>query len=204
MKTEMNPDDIRLAGQALIWGAIAFVVGVAAVLIGGGPLWGISVIFTHLLSMPLVVAGLLGLRRRYGEKSGWLGRNLLLLGSVLGPLVTFLGLFGISFGIQALQTLFILGPALPLAGLALFGIVALFRRPLPRWNVVPVLAGLAYPILTAFYIGTAMNNGDLAGDSAAPALVVAVAIVFLIQGLALAALGYILKSDLPDASAVPA
>ena len=203
MKTEMNPEDVRLAGQALMWGAATFVIGIL-IMVGGAQLWGISVIFTHLLSMPLVVAGLLGLRRRYGEKAGGLASSLLWLGAVLGPLLTFLGLFGISFGSRALQVLFIIGPAVPLAGLALFGIVALFTRPLPRWNAVPVLAGLAYPILVTSYIIYLLSTGDADGDPGVTTLEVAITIMCLIQGIALAVLGYLLKSDLPDVAAVPA
>ena len=80
MKKEMKPEDIRLAGWALIWGAVAFVIGILVLLIGGGALWGISVVLTHLLSMPLLVVGLLGLRNRYGDKVGGFGKNILLIG----------------------------------------------------------------------------------------------------------------------------
>ena len=197
MKKEMNPDDIQLAGGALIWSAVAFVIGILSLMIGGSSLWGLSVVFTHLLSMPLLVVGLLGVRNRYGDKVGGVGKNLLWLGAILGPLMTFIGLFGITYSFQSLAILFITGPAVPLACLALFGIVALYTKPLPRWNVAPLIAGLWYPILTLAYIIDSMNTADWDGGSDLSILGIVFTILLIMQGIALAALGYILKSDVP-------
>jgi hypothetical protein len=195
MKKEMKPEDIQMAGGALIWGAVAFVLGILSLAIGGSKLWGISVILTHLLSMPLLVAGLLGVRNRYGDQVGWVGKNILWMGAILGPLVTFIGLFGITYGPLPLGILFIIGPAVLHTCLALFGIVALYKRPFPRWNMVPLIAGLWYPILTFAYIVTSMNTGDWDGGSDIGILGVVFIILLIMQGIALAALGYILKSD---------
>jgi hypothetical protein len=192
MKKEMNPEDIRVAGSALMWGAAAFVIGIMILLIGGSKLWGISVVLTHLLSMPLLMVGLLAVRNRYGEKIGGLGKNILWIGAILGPFITFIGLFGLTYSLQPLQILFIIGPAVLLACLALFGVVALFKKPLPRWNVVPLIAGIWYPILTLAYVITSMNTGDWDGGSEIGILGVVSFILSIIQGIALAALGYIL------------
>ena len=197
MKKEMKAEDIQIAGGALIWGALAFVIGILLLAIGGSKLWGISVVLTHLLSMPLLVVGLLGVRNRYGDKVGEVGKNILWIGAILGPLITFIGLFGITYWPQPLGILFIIGPAVPLACLALFGVVALFKKPLPRWNVVPLMAGVWYPVLTFAYIITSTNTGDWDGGSDLSILGIVFTILCIIQGIALAALGYILKSDVP-------
>ena len=204
MKKEMKPEDIRLAGWALIWGAVAFVIGILVLLTGGAALWGISVVLTHLLSMPLLVVGLLGLRNRYSDKVGGFGKNILLMGAILGPLLTFIGLFGLSDPPGPLGILFIIGPAVPLGCLTLFGIVALYKRPLPRWNVVPLIAGVGYPIITVAYIITSISTGDWRGGSSIGIWGVVFTILCTIQGIALAALGYILKSDAPEEIAAPA
>ena len=198
MKKEMKPEDIQMAGWALIWGAIAFVIGNLLLTIGGAALWGISVALTHLLSMPLLVVGLLGVRNRYGNKVGEVGKNILWIGAILGPLITFIGLFGIAYWPQPLGILFIIGPAVLLACLALFGVVALFKKPLPRWNVAPLIAGVWYPTLTLAYIITSINTGDWDGGPDIGILGVVYAILCVVQGTALAALGYILKSDTPQ------
>ena len=204
MKKEMKPGDIQMAGGALIWGAVAFVIGILLLAIGGSNLWGISVVLTHVLSMPLLVVGLLAVRNRYGEKIGGLGKNILLMGSILGPFITFIGLFGLTYSLQPLGILFIIGPAVLLACLALFGVVALFKKPLPRWNIAPLIGGIWYPILTFAYIITSLNTGDWDGGSDIGILGVVLAILCIIQGIALAALGYILKSDAPQEIAAPA
>jgi hypothetical protein len=197
MKKEINPADIQMAGSALIWGAITFVIGILFLIIGGSKLWGISVVFTHLLSMPLLVAGLLGVKNRYGAKVGRVGTSILWIGAILGPLITFIGLFGITYGLLPIGILFIIGPAVLHVCLALFGMVALYKRPFPRWNMVPLLAGLWYPILTFAYIMTSMNTGDWDGGSDVGIVGDVFTILLIIQGIALAALGYILKSDVP-------
>ena len=200
----MKPEEIEMAGGALMWGALAFVIGILVLLIEGPNLWGISVVLTHLLSMPLLVVGLLGVRTRYGDKVGGVGKNILWMGAILGPLITFMGLFGISYSPRLLGILFIIGPAVLLACLALFGFVALYKKPLPRWNVVPLIAGVWYPILTLAYIITSMNTGAWEGGSDIGILGVVSTILCIIQGIALAVLGYILKSDAPEETAAPA
>ena len=203
MKKEMKPEDIRLAGGALIWGAVAFVIGILILLMGGSTLWGISVILTHLLSMPLLVLGLLGVRNRYGDKVGGFGKNILLMGAILGPLLSFIGVFGLTDPPGLLGILFIIGPAVLLACLALFGSVALYKKPLPRWNAAPLIAGVWYPILTLAYIFTSINT-DWEGGTDIGILGVVFTILCIIQGIALAAVGYILKSDVPEEPVVPA
>jgi hypothetical protein len=200
MKKEMNPEDIRMAGAALIWGAVAFIVGTLSMM-GGPKFYGISVILVVFLSMPLLVLGLLGVRNRYCEKVGAFGKNILLVGATLGPLLSLIGLLGIVNA--SLWILLVMGPAVLFTCLVLFGLVALYKKPLPQWNAMPILAGAWYPI-TMLIIRFA-RLGDLERGSAIyNALFIIMSILYIIQGIALAALGYILKSDAPKETAAPA
>jgi hypothetical protein len=210
MKREMKPENIRRAGWALIWGAVTFVSSLFLLRMGDASAalrdlgWGLSGLFIIFISPPLLAVGLLGLRNRYGDKVGWFGKNILLLGATLGPLTTLTGFFGM-LGLFKRQDvgwhLLYVAPGVLFTGLALFGMVALYENPLPRWNVVPVIAGIWYPIavLTHFIIGMSVGNWLHGGPMyyMAPYFDV-------IQGIALVALGYILKSDVPEETIIPA
>jgi len=190
MKKEMDPEIIRLAGGALIWGAMTFVIGMFLAFLStrGANFWAIADILVLFISMPLFVVGLLGLRNRYGEKAGWVGKNILLIGVIVGPLISLLGFFGGAN--EASWSLIYSGPAVLLAGLTLFGFVALYKRPLPRWNIIPIIAGIGYPA-SSFFAGSGIPESMSL-------------ILIAIQAIALAALGYILKSDVPKETAAPA
>jgi len=142
------------------------------------------------------VVGLLGVRNRYGDKVGGFGKNILLLGAILGPLTTAIGFFG-SLGLFGNPDLgwdlIYISPSILFTCLALFGLVALYKRPLPRWNVAPILAGIWYPfaVISSGAINWAENISILA-------------IILAIQCIPLAALGYILKSDVPEETVKPA
>ncbi len=171
MKKEMKPEDIRKAGRALIAGGVVLLIATSFLMMRYPSIWAVSFLLIVYISMPLLVVGLLGLRNRYGEKVGGFGKNILLVGAILGPLTSLI---------------------------ALFGFVALYKRPLPRWNVVPLIAGIWYPIMFWF---SSMTRNTL--DWEVP-ISVNVALLFGIQGIALVALGYILKSDVPEETAAAA
>jgi hypothetical protein len=195
MKKEMKPENIETAGVALIAGGVMFLIGISLLVTRVPSLWGVSFLLIVYLSMPLLVFGLLGVRNRYGDKVGGFGKNILLLGVILGPLTSLILLAG---NILSNWMVGFSGHAVLFAGLTLFGIVALYKKPLPRWNAVPVIAGIWYPIMLLFY-GITRNTLDWEVP-----ISVNVAILFGIQGITLAALGYILKSDAPGETAAPA
>jgi hypothetical protein len=207
MKKEMKPEAIRTAGWALIWGAVTFVIRLLSLLIGdttvGNPFYGISALFIIFLSSPLLAVGMLGLRNRYGNRVGWFGKNTLLLGAILGPLTTLIGFFGMAglFGRSNIGWhLTYMGPGVLFAGLTVFGIVALYKRPLPRWNMVPVIAGLWYSIAVLAHIIMGIRVGNwLHGGP----MYYMMPYLDVIQGIALVALGYILKSDVPEEIVAP-
>ena len=205
MKKEMKPEDIRMAGWALIWGAITFAIGMLSQLVGGTDFWTIGTALVILLSLPLLVIGLLGVRNRYGDNVGGFGRNILLAGAILGPLkclITFVGGVAQLVREDLGWILLYVGLAVLLACLALFGIVALHKKPLPRWNVVPVIAGVWYPILILYWFVPLVSPGAWEGRLNIPD---SVSIILLtIQSIALAALGFILKSDILEETVAPA
>jgi len=171
MNKEMKPEDIRRAGWALIWGAVAFVISLLSLMIGDvtrdDTFWGLSALLMIFVSTPLLVVGLLGLRNRYGDKVGRFGKNILLLGVTLGPLITLIGFFG-SLGLFKNQDvgwhLVYIAPGVLFTGLVLFGFVALYKKPLPRWNMVPIIAGIWYPIAVLAHIIIGVRVGDWLHD----------------------------------------
>ena len=205
MKREMNPEDIRMAGWALIWGAVTFAIGMLSQLIGGPDFWGIGTALVILLSLPLLVIGVLGMRRRYGDKVGRFGKNILLTGVILGSLIPVIGIAAGLAGFFTEDSGWIvpyLGLSVLLACLTLFGVVALYKRPLSRWNGVPIIAGVWFPILSLFWFLRLTNPGAWEGGLEIPD---SFSIVFLtIQSIALAAQGYILKSDVPEERVIAA
>jgi len=188
MKKEMKPEDIRRAGWMLMAGGLIFVSAVYSI----NTTWE-QAISLYFLSMILLVFGLLGLRNRYSEKVGGWG-VILLLGVILGSLTSITGLIGTSVD-ENLGFYFFAGPAVLFLCLSVFGLGALITKPLPRWNVLPLIAGLGYPIffVAAFFIAeanywTSWMRASTIVDHA----------LLILPGLALIGLGYILKSDVPQ------
>ena len=116
------------------------------------------------------------------------------MGAVLGPLTSLIVLGGNFLS----GWMWLSGHAVILACLALFGCVALYKRPLPRWNVMPLIAGSWYPIMFGFF---SMTKNTL--DWEVP-IGVDIAVLFGIQGIALMTLGSILKSEALEETVAPA
>lgn len=186
MKKEMKPEDVRMAGWALMAGAVIFILSI----IREQPIGTI-------LSMMLFFGGMLGLRSQYGEKVGSFAKNILLIGAVLGVVTSIVGLVGAR--VDNLWILIYTGPAMLFACLALFGVVALYKKPLSRWNVLPLIAGIWYP---AFFFQSVIKSINTKGQGD-PTNNVTMALV-LLQCIALFILGYILKSDVPEETAANA
>jgi len=207
MKKEMKPRDIRMAGWAIIVGSVVFVLGVFIDALLPNNNWYVIIAIVSMISMPLLAFGLLGLRRRYGDQVGVFGKNILLIGSVLGLPMSIIGYFGeVGFFGRVFYEIWVLifaGPMVLFACLALFGIAALSKKPLPHWNMVPIIAGAWYPIFILAYFIVSVRTGDWDSfEAGTPEWFVAVAsILLIIQSVALMALGYILKSDVPEEAA---
>lgn len=196
MKQEMKPEDIQRAGWALILGAISLVIGIFSIVLKDSN-WSMFVVLLVFVSLPLLVFGILGLRARYGKKVGSFGKNILLVGAILGPVTSILGFF--LMAIYPLWFITFMGPAILFVCLTLFGVAALYTKPMPRWNSLPILAGLSYPASMFFYIITSLLTEDWSGSSI-PDIVNILLIVM--QSIALVVLGYILKADASEEIAV--
>ena len=191
MIKKMNSKDIRTAGLALMFGGGLLMLDLYIAVKSSDDLW---YLFTSLLAFictPLIAVGMLGLRSRYGNKTGSIGKNMLLIGAIIGPIISIVGFLFQSVG--EFWALIFFGSTILFVCLFLFGLVGIFVRPLPRLNILSLLAGFSLPYLwlpVAFPILESPLNSELSDGS--------VLVLILIQVLALIALGYILRSDTQD------
>jgi hypothetical protein len=193
---------IRLGGWSLILGAVTLFLFILAAHMESNfydPFRRLQVFYDAGLVLfiwftpALLGVGMLGLRARYGEQTGNLGKNILLLGVVAGPIITLLGVVGSeALVVEWAWILLYAGNATLLAFLTTWGILALQTKPLPRWNGLPIIAGLWYPVLLSSAL-IAEANGvpwDLIQNIAT--------ITIPLQCIALFVLGYILQADAPQ------
>lgn len=188
---------IRLSGWSLILGAVTFLLFILLlsnfVYSNYGPM-GPSASLIFLLStlvIPILLAvGLLGLRTRYGDEVGSFGKNVLLFGAIAGPLINIVGITIPQIDSWGWVLPFA-GNAVLLACLSIFGIAALSAKPLPRWNSLPFIAGIWYPVIIIL-----VNISEVVGLSQVSQLALATAsfIIISVQCVLLAFLGYILQA----------
>jgi hypothetical protein len=186
-----NKGTVRLSGWALIVGALGFAFGFVVQSLAPAVRLGVSGLeeagwFSIFASLFLVGIGLLGARARYGGRAGTAGSALLLVGAIGG--------FAASTG--GIDLLYQFTPdwwVITWAGILVmftctmgFGVVAIRRRPHPRWNWLPILSG-AFPI--ALLIGVAAG-GDFASRDAV------LAAAALVSALSLLPLGAMLQAGM--------
>lgn len=201
---------IRLSGWALILAAATLVVGFG---LSGGetsyddPLGGRDGFYEYSqlilipASMLFFTIGMIGLRARFSEQVGPLGK----IGLVIAPIsggVAFIA----SIALYAMVAdwmgpwwnFFVYGMMAMFTGLALFGIDALKNKPFPRWNGVPLLTSIWFPVLgfTIILLNQLGVDTTSGGDGLWFFSTVSVVIGTLV-------LGYLLQSDVPQKS-VPA
>lgn len=116
----------------------------------------------------LLGIGMLGLRSRYGKRTGPVGSGLLLVGAIAG-------IVG-SVAMVVNWWVFVGSVMLTFACLALFGGVTLKTRPFARWNGLPLLAVI--PFLSLIELVPEMLSF----------------VFFIIFGVGLALLGYMLQA----------
>jgi hypothetical protein len=181
---------VKLSGWALTAGAFAFLT------VLGGSVAG------SVIGSILIAIGMLGLRARYGENVGSLGRNMLLAG-VVGMVLAYASVpvlrnvdvfhLRLSWDTTPVYLLPFAGPAVLLTGLAVFGLVALNKKPLPQVNWLPLLAGIGYPaIYFSIFFYIVLNNGAWPENDN---LFYIVQFGLMTQFLALCILGLILQAD---------
>ena len=198
---------IKLSGWAFIASAVAFIT----ILTGSDPI----AIPGSLISAVLLAVGMLGLRARYGENAGGFGRNIALI-SVIATVLFYMSmatmwLLYIS-GIVPVEQLaeggwieeggWIVvfgGPAFVLIGLTLFGLAALHRKPMPRLNWLPLLAGIWYPVAYLVFAGYLFtHHGAYPWDTT----IQITRIIVWIQFFGLCALGAFLVTDTSEQMAI--
>ena len=190
---------IRLSGWLMILGAVVFYsFWLLYYLNDNGyivdsvmPDWGIAYDLSTYGSPILLAVGVLGLRARYGESVGNLGKTILLI-SPLGILISYYGLTQASIYDQAPLVLGAGHLVLHIC-LTLFGVMALIKKPLPRWNALPLVAGIWVPAFVLFVVVSGLPIEQI-WAKVIPWFVLTVTI----QSAAFLVLGYILQADAPQ------
>jgi len=194
-----NSNFIRLSGWSFIIGAFCFYMffplyylnsmGVNVDRFMAG--WGISYDLSFYWSPIVLAIGMFGLWARYGEIVGKLGKTFILI-SPVGILISYFGLTQANIYEQDV-VVSSAGVLMLMTCLAMFGALALITKPLPRWNGLPIIAGVGFP---AFFLYSAiagkMNESSFLSQFAILVLIVT------IQFIALVILGYILQANVTD------
>jgi len=177
---------IRLSGWALIVGAFAWVLGFAAGNIQEyNPYNALTrpleryfqyLVGSEVILIPaaliLILVGSLGLYLRYAGQAGRLGRSGLVIAIVEGVIALVAYALMLFTKFEYFWFGLILGMLLTFGGIILFGVAALRNRLLPRWKLTPVITGFC---------------GILSISGLSP--------LFLLTGVGLFILGYLLQSD---------
>lgn len=141
-----------------------------------------------LIAILLTTLGELGMRVRYGARAGRAGQASLDIGIAGGVAATVGGLLwatGFS-GRGAMNA----SMAVMFGGLFVFGWVAIRRKPMPRGNVLPLLAGLWWPLI--FLVSSVLGLADIQLDVSFGASL----LLFLAMCIPLALLGYRTQADI--------
>ncbi len=142
----------------------------------------------------LLIIGMVGLWVRYGQAAGVVGRLFLVI-SGLGSLAGGVGILGLTkTDSEPWWTTFILGLLGLFVGQALFGIVCLQRRLLPRWNALPLLSGVWLPL----FFGIGLPYQAFTGRTAEVPDLLSFAI-FSVGLVGFVGVGYLLQSDAANA-----
>jgi hypothetical protein len=203
MRKEDREEITRLGGWALMLGGFTFFLFFLGIYLDSniadlsGRLSGFieaSLIMFFVITPILLMIGMLGLRTRYGDEVGWFGKNILLFGAIAGPAMDILGYIIAAYEfVDWGAILFFSGSTVPLACIALFGVVILRSKPLPRWNALPIITGLWYPIFFVFfYIAVTTEEWPVSFNSIADQALI------LVQSVTLCLLGYVLQGDVPE------
>ena len=195
---------IRLGGWSLMLGAVTFFLFILSVQIESNiedpfrqfqlkAYFEAGLVLGIWFTPILLAVGILGLRARYGEEVGLGGKGFLLIGAIAGPTIGLLGVIGaVAKVIIWAEFLLYAGNMVLLACLTIFGISAWRMKPLPRWNGLPFIAGLWFPVLLPSIMIANVNGmpGSLILNIVKGTL--------LLQSIALLMLGYMLQANMPE------
>jgi len=187
-----NSNFIRLSGWSFIIGAIALLPGAIGMLSWEGESTGSTPVtmqlaaFAVFLAPLLMVLGMLGLRARYK-----IGGGFLLFGAIVGGLLVTVGdlvqFFTPDYSVsETYYGVWLGGVVILNVCLLLFGFVALFEKPLPRWNWLPLAAG-SWIVLLPILAG-------ITGFQSSSVIIAGLVVMTILQIM----LGYILQADLTE------
>ena len=185
-----NSNFMRLSGWSFIIGAIAFLPAAILQLDYESRTISPLMINTFFWAPLLLVVGLLGLRARYR-----IGGGVLLFGAIVGGLLLIVGILGQSlapyYSLAATYFGVWMGGLLVLHfSLFIFGILMLIKKPLPRWNWLPLVAGMWVPLLLP--LNMILGNGVSRSSR------VFVIAVFVMMTVTQAMLGYMLQAGVKE------
>lgn len=192
---------IRLSGWSLMIGAVTFSISTLSALVESNfyesymrlnvfVFYNTGLVLALWIGTILLAVGELGLRARYGEQVGFSGKSFLLIGAIAGPVIGLLGVIGaVTKFLMWAEFLLYTGNMVLLACLTIFGVSVLRTKPLPRWNSLPFIAGLLFPVLLP-----SMMMANANGVPGSLVLNIAKG-VLLLQSIALLILGYMLQAN---------
>lgn len=140
-----------------------------------------------LFAIVLITFGLVGIRARYGEKTGNAGKIALSIGIFGGgaSVVSFLLWAG---DVENARIMMNVSMGIMFGGLFVFGLIAQSVKPMPRGNWLPALAGFWWLFLViSAYVFPPVNRQNVPDWASLG--------IFLMMALFLAMLGYVLQAD---------
>lgn len=201
---------IKLSGWALIFGSLALALSfLASTRPDYNPNSTASLPIDQLanttqdplmiMAMLFLAVGLTGLFLQYGQRAASFGRASLAFGWLSG-IVGIVGAIGLSISdSNPWWSMFFFGLIFEFLGLALFGLSNIRQRSMPRWNGLPLLAGLWIPL----YVLVSLILEQGSGSWVEMPMVVDL-VLFSFTTVGLAGLGYLLQSDSPPAANITA
>ena len=129
-------------------------------------------------------------RLHYGQAAGSLGRYSLGLGAISGVISAASFSLLSAYDTAVLWLIFVFSVTFQFLGLVFFGVASLRKRTLPRWNGLPILAGIWIPIWAL--AGTIYEVVSDKWFELPPTISLATLLLML---TGLAGLGYLLQTD---------
>lgn len=143
-----------------------------------------------IVAMILLSVGFIGLFLRYGQAASSFGRISLGLGAFSG-VISAIGATGLAiYDSDHWWNIFFFGMILQFLSLVLFGVTSLRQHTLPRWNGLPVLAGVWVPLYVLASLLIEQGSGSWIEWPLAVDLLIW---LFTLSGLV--GLGYLLQSN---------
>jgi hypothetical protein len=142
------------------------------------------------MSTLLLSVGYIGLLLRYSRTAGSFGRLSLGLGALSGIVSAVAAISMEYYETEHLWPIWFLAMVFQLLGLTLFGIANIRQPSLPRWNGLPILAGVWIPL----FVIVGLTAEQVSGSPWVVPNIVSISLLLLTMA-GLVSLGYLLQSD---------